>query len=142
MQPNARRTKDTASRSSTGAADAPVILVVTGDSSLREVCGRVLEEDGYTVITAAHAGHAMLACLRNPHIDVLAVEMSMEDMSGPALAKRLRRHCPAMASVYFANSGMQECERVLVRPFTLDDFLAALALARGAAIAPLPTSAS
>ena len=34
-----------------------------------------------------------------------------------------------MRTVYFANPGTHECEGLLVRPFTRDDLLAALAAA-------------
>lgn len=113
-------------------AGAPVVLVVTPDAALREVSARVLAREGYRVVTAAHAGHAVLACLHAGRIDLLAVELSMDDVSGPRLAGRLRRHCPGLAAVFFANSGTPECEGVLVRPFTRDDLLAALAAAPAA----------
>ena len=106
---------------------APVVLVVTADANLREAAARVLEREGYRVITAAHGGHAVLACLKAGRVDILAAELSMEDLSGPALAARLRRFCPEMAAVYLGNAGTVECEGVLVRPFTRDDMLAALA---------------
>lgn len=107
-------------------AGAPVVLVVTPDANLREVAARVLTREGYRVLTAAHGGHAVLACLQAARVDMLAVELSMEDVSGPALADRLRRHCPDLRSVYFARSGTPECQGVIVRPFTRDDLLAVL----------------
>lgn len=107
-------------------AGAPVVLVVTPDTNLREVSARVLTREGYRVLTASHAGHAVLACLKAGHVDVLAVELSMDDLSGPALAERLRRHCPDLVTMYFGKSGTPECEGVIVRPFTRDDLLAAL----------------
>jgi CheY-like chemotaxis protein len=113
-------------------AGAPVVLVVTPDSDLREVSARVLTREGYRVLTAAHAGHAVLACLDAGRIDLLAAELSMDDMSGPQLAARLRRHCPELATVFFANSGTPECDGVIVRPFTRDDLLAALVAAPAA----------
>ena len=115
-------------------ADAPVILVVTGDSNLREAASRVLSLQGYRVLTAAHAGHAVLACLQAGRVDLLAAELSMDDVSGPALAERLRRHCPMLSAVYFANSGTPECEGVIVRPFTRDDLLESLAAAAQVAV--------
>jgi hypothetical protein len=78
------------------------------------------------VLTAAHAGHAVLACLGAGRVDVLAAELSMDDVSGPGLAERLRRHCPDLRAVYFAKSGTPECEGVIVRPFTRDDLLSML----------------
>ena len=107
-------------------AAGPVVLVVTPDDNLREVSSRVLTREGYRVLTAAHAGHALLACLQAGRIDMLAVELSMDDVSGPALAERLRRHCPDLRAVYFAKSGTPECDGVIVRPFTRDDLLRVL----------------
>ena len=106
----------------------PVVLVVTSDADLRAASERVLSREEYAVVTAAHAGHAVLACLKAGRVDVLVAELSMEDVSGPALAARLRRHCPEMATVYVAKSGTPECEGVLVRPFTRDDLVNALGL--------------
>ncbi|MBA3638678.1 MAG: response regulator [Acidobacteria bacterium] len=115
-----------ANRTVAEAASAPVILVVTPDANLREVSQRVLSREGYRVLTAAHAGHAVLACLQAGRVDMLAVELSMDDVSGPALAERLRRHCPHLRAVYFAKSGTPECDGVIVRPFTRDDLLRVL----------------
>ncbi|MBA2304256.1 MAG: response regulator [Acidobacteria bacterium] len=108
--------------------ETPVVLVVTSDADLRDVAARVLGREGYTVVTAAHAGHAVLACLKAGRVDVLVAELSMEDVSGPALAARLRRHCPEMETVYVARAGTPECEGMLVRPFTRDDLLVIVAL--------------
>ena len=47
----------------------------------------------------------------------------MEDVSGPALAERLRRRCPGLRSLYLAKAGTPECEGVLVRPFSRDDLV-------------------
>lgn len=112
----------------------PVVLVVSGDADLREAAARVLERDGYTVVTAAHGGHAVLACLKAGRVDVLAAELSMVDLSGPALAMRLRRLCPDMRAVYFGNAGTAECAGILVRPFTRDDLLAAVAMATASTV--------
>ena len=113
-----------------GAASAdvvrPTVVLVTGDANLRAVAARVLEDDGYNVIAGRHSGHALLACLTAPRVDALATELSMDDTSGPALAQRMRRHCPDLQALYFAKSGTPECDNVLVRPFTRDDLLTRL----------------
>ena len=108
-------------------SQAPVVLVVTGDTDLREASARALAREGYTVITAAHAGHAVLACITAGRVDLLLAELSMEDMSGPALAARLRRQIPDLATIFVAEAGTLGCEGLLVRPFTRDDLLEALA---------------
>lgn len=115
-------------------ARRPVVLVVSTDPDLREAAARVLEREGYTAITAAHGGHAVLACLRAGQVDILAADLSMEDLSGPALAGRLRRFCPGMSAVYFGRAGTVECAGILVRPFTRDDLLAAVALASSSTV--------
>ena len=107
----------------------PVVLVVSADANLRAASARVLEKEGYTVLTAAHSGHAVLACRNVGRIDLLATELCMDDLSGPALSAKLARLCPGIRTVYFANAGTHECEGVLVRPFTRDDLVAALAAA-------------
>jgi len=112
-------------------APRPVVLIVTSDDDLRAASARALTDAGYAVLTASHGGHALLACLSADRgVDLLAAELSMDDMSGPALASRLRRICPSMRTVYFASAGTHECEGLLVRPFTRDDLMASLALAR------------
>lgn len=119
-------------------ADALVVLIVSADANMREAAARVAVREGYRAVTAAHAGHAILACLRE-RIDVLAAELSMEEMSGPALAGKLRRHNPGLGTVYFGNAGTRECDGVLVRPFTSDDLIRALVSARADAVCA-PTS--
>ena len=106
-----------------------VVLLVTADANLREAASRVLSREGYEVLCAAHGGHALLACLQADRVDVAVIEMSMDDMSGPALAERLRRHNPRLRAVYVAQPGTTDCEGVLVRPFTRDDLLNELSVA-------------
>jgi DNA-binding response OmpR family regulator len=98
------------------------VLVVTPDDELREAARRVVMAAGFRAVTAAHSGHAVLACLTGP-IDVVALDLAMDDTSGPALTERLRRHQPGLLSIYFAARGTAACEGVLVRPFTSDDLV-------------------
>ena len=123
------------------ATPAPVALLVTPDTNLREAAARALEGDGYRVLRAAHSGHAVLACLEAGRVDVAAIELSMDDVSGTALAERLRRQRPEMRTVFFAKTGTPECEGVLVRPFTRDDLLARVGLSLVTLVRPQATSA-
>lgn len=111
-------------------SDPGVVLFVTGDGDLRGAALRVLQREGYRVLTAAHGGHAVLASMQATRVDVAVIEMSMDDMSGPALAERLRRHNPDLRTVYLAQPGTSACAGVLVRPFTREELLAELALPR------------
>jgi DNA-binding response OmpR family regulator len=104
---------------------APTVLLVSGNDDFRAVVTRVLSRAGYHVVAASHTGHALLAGLTKP-IDLVAAELSMDEMSGPALTGRLRRHHPGVQALYFGNAGSPLAEDVLVRPFTGDDLLARL----------------
>lgn len=106
-----------AARAATRAAD---VLFVSPDASL---CAAVVRALGarYRVRTASHSGHALLVSISS-HVEVLVSELCMPDVSGPALAERLRRHHPGLRALYLANPGTPEgLENVLVRPFTRDD---------------------
>ena len=117
-------------RTASPASTRGVVLLVTGDRDLREAASRALHGEGYQVLTAAHGGHAILKCLGAQRVDVALIEMAMDDMSGPALAERLRRHNPELRAVYVAQPGTTKCDGVLVRPFTRQDLLEELALSR------------
>ena len=49
------------------------VLVVSGDADFRAVAARVLHDAGYAVDTAAHGGHALLACMRQ-RFDLVLVD--------------------------------------------------------------------
>src|SRR4051812_33249450 len=100
----------------TPADPTPSVLLVTDDGDLRVAGARVLGLEGYRVVTAAHSGHALLACLTATRpFDVLMTELAADDMSGPALAERLRRHQPALRTIYLADAGTPGCDGTVVR---------------------------
>jgi CheY-like chemotaxis protein len=99
------------------------VLLVTGDADLRAVGVRVLEREGYHVVTAAHAGHALLAGLTLGRIDILLSEITLDDMPGDALAAALLRHHSGLRSVFMADAGTPPRDGIVVRPFTRDDLL-------------------
>ena len=104
------------------------IALVTDDRDLRQACARVLRHQEHVVFEGSHAGHAMLACLKGQPIDLLISELSMADVSGPALARRMLRHSPGLRAIYLARVGTTyESENVLVRPFTREDLLRRIA---------------
>jgi CheY-like chemotaxis protein len=114
-----------------------IVLLVTGDADLRAVAARVLEREGYDVVTAAHAGHALLAGLTRGRIDILLSEFTLDDMPGEALADALLRHHSDLRSVFMADAGTPQRDGIVVRPFTRDDLL--LQLSAGA-LEPLTAS--
>jgi DNA-binding response OmpR family regulator len=118
------------------------ILFVSHDTALCEVGSRVLRHAGFDVTTAAHAGHALLACLRREDFDVLVIENELPDGTSAAIVDRARRHRPALQVVRL-------CEPIttvvgkgiaVVRPFTADELLDAVV--ESAADATLATALS
>ena len=101
------------------------VLLVTGDRDLREVAARVLTAAGFATATAAHSGHALLACLGPRAFDVLVVEEDSREARNDT-ARRLLRHQPRMRVVHI---GRDRERAELVRPFVADDLIAAVALA-------------
>lgn len=118
-------------------APASVVMFVTEDADLRAAAERVLTAEGFEVVAAAHAGHALLACLAGRHIDVLVTELSMRDMAGTRLARRIRRYYPDLPVVYLAKAGTSAGEGILVRPFTRDDLVGRLAGALSGTRSPI-----
>lgn len=102
------------------------VLLVTTDADLRASGTRALGAAGFHVLAASHSGHATLAALTSGRVDILASDLTMDDVSGPALAERLRRHHPGLQTLFFADAGTPECDGVVVRPFTRDDLLTAI----------------
>ncbi len=97
------------------------ILIVTSDENLSAAALRVLQQVGYDVVIAHHSGHAFLAALTQARIDVLISEVSLDDMTGQALAATLRRHHPALRSLFIGDHPGRQ--GTLVRPFTRDELL-------------------
>ena len=91
------------------------VLLVTADAHLLGAGARALETAGFEVRTAAHSGHALLAAMTAARIDILVSDLAGEDLSGPMLAERLRRHHPGLQTIFFGHP-----------PFTRDQLLAAV----------------
>jgi DNA-binding response OmpR family regulator len=72
------------------ATPARTILLVEDDESLRPLLRRVLEGDGYDVLSAAEPFEALaLAAQTDRPIDLLLTDVVMPNLSGRELAKRV-----------------------------------------------------
>lgn len=105
----------------------PEVLFVSHDPDLRAAATRVLMMAGCRVTVAAHAGHASLACIEHG-FDVVFIEDRMADVSGDAIAGRLRRNCPDAQVVRMCDTRpvTEGDEITVVRPFTADDLIGAV----------------
>ena len=88
------------------------ILLVEDDPTLRDLTRRVLEENGYRVLTAASGIDALTLCDRaRERIHLLLTDVTMPRMSGAALAESVRERHPETRVVFM--SGYTDEEAVL-----------------------------
>src|SRR6516162_8852930 len=83
------------------------VLVVDDDESLRRVTQVQLEEEGYTVATAA-GGEDALAILRQQPQDLVITDLSMPGISGVELLRRIRAEYPETAVLLITAFGTVE----------------------------------
>ena len=83
------------------------ILVVDDDESLRRVTQVQLEEEGYTVTTAASGEEARAILTRNPQ-ELVITDLSMPGMSGVDLLKHIRAEYPETTVVLVTAFGTVE----------------------------------
>ena len=92
------------------------VLVVEEDVDVRESTAMLLEFFGYEV-DVAECGERALEMLASRHPDVMLVDVSMPGISGPEVARRVRRMPGGYAIRLFAYSGygdMKEACRAAV----------------------------
>jgi DNA-binding NtrC family response regulator len=103
------------------------ILVVDDDRHVRELCARVLRNEGHTVYTAANAEEAR-ACLAVQMVDLLVVDIHLPQEDGISLLKHAQEVWPGLPAVLI--TGQAEASTVidairlnvreyLCKPFTL-----------------------
>ena len=115
------------SRAGTG---SETVLLVEDEEAVRVLVDRLLRRCGYAVLTASHAGEALL--LSEQHrgpIHLLLTDVVMPLMSGRQLAERLRRGRAEMRVLYmsgYTNDGAPGCglleagTELLQKPFGPD----------------------
>lgn len=82
-------------------ADRGTVLVALEHGGERAWLAATLRHYGYRVLTARHAGHALLMTFRFlKGIDVLVTETMLSEMSGVELSERIRSHCPDLDAVF------------------------------------------
>ena len=78
------------------------VMVVEDSEGLRELTRRLLETQGYTVVTAGNAEEALRLFDENPSIDVLLTDVVMPGPSGPELTKQLIALRPGLKVIYMS----------------------------------------
>ena len=79
------------------------ILVVEDDAALRELIGTALRKYGFKVLEAPHGGEALLICEKQKDpIHLMLTDVVMPQISGTALAERLKGLHPEMKVLYMS----------------------------------------
>lgn len=116
-----------------------LVLVVDDEVNVRQAMQRVLEHNGYTVLTAANGREGLgLYLLQREKIRVVVTDLMMPEMNGVALVRALRDISPKLP--IFAATGLISGERrselaalavteLLPKPYTSLELLDAVARA-------------
>jgi DNA-binding NtrC family response regulator len=116
--------------------DARRIMIVDEDDCVREGMEMALEVTGHHV-RSTRSGPDALRWLEDEPCDLLIVDFNMPEMDGPALYRRVHARWPTSAPRVLFVSGHGKVSRyvndpevlavpLLVKPFSLDDLLAAV----------------
>lgn len=106
--------------------DAPkgaLVLVVDDSATIRAVIGKMLAQDGHTVLKAAE-GESAIAIAREKNPDLIFLDIVMPGMNGFAVLRALRRdpqthHIP----IVMISGNLQATEQFYVQRFGADDFM-------------------
>ena len=110
-------------------SETGVILVVEDDDKVKLATAALLNELGYTVITAGSPREALEVLERDTSVTLLLTDIVMPDMTGRELAERAVALRPGLAVLYttgytrnaIVHSGIIDPGTVLVsKPFTLE----------------------
>ena len=115
-----------------GPRHRPTLLVVDDDPQVRGLTARVLTGDGYAVLEAVNALHALvlLEDPNTPPISLIVTDIVMPGMSGDALGRLLHTSRPTLPVLYMSGQLRPEFEFLsrdelehcwLSKPFSVAD---------------------
>lgn len=104
------------------------VLVVEDEDSVRELTRRILDKNGYRVLTAGNAAEALeMESRHHNKIDLLLTDVIMPKVTGPELAEQMRRIRPEIlvlfmsgyADTVMSDQGvLEKVGRLIRKPFT------------------------
>ncbi len=116
-------------------------LVVDDDEAVRNTLSRLLEQAGYTALSASSGEEALLiARARGNEINVFLVDVSMPGLTGPEVFDSIREMIPdakvILMSGYNHVDSVRRCASrgllgFLQKPFMLEDFQALMESSQG-----------
>lgn len=96
------------------------ILVVDDERSVLELVRNILQAHGYNVLHASRGAEALRICEQHPGpIHMLLTGVRMPEMTGPALAQRVRTLHPHIRVLYMSGGpGMDLLADLMLQPDT------------------------
>ncbi len=130
-------------------ANPPQILLIDDDRDLRTMLSRALTRFGYAVVEAEN-GREALVRLESATFHVVVTDIIMPDMEGIELILKLHRSHPALPIIamsaggrigpdsYLSLAKRSGAVHTLVKPFGIDEFIAAVKSVLEPSAAPAP----
>jgi PAS domain S-box-containing protein len=128
------------------------VLLVEDEEAVQRTTVRMLQSLGYTVRAAGSGTEALALAEAEGPIDLLATDVVMPGIKGPALAAMLAQRRPGLRTLFMSGYAasalgeggvLGEAVHFLQKPFTLDDLARAVQAALEApAPAPAPSPSS
>jgi len=110
----------------------PTVLIVDDDASIRMLVQELLEDEGYSVVSASN-GAAGLACIEAGSLGLALVDAKLPDMSGQQLCQQVRAteqdsHLPIILFTGMLGDvkgyALAACaDDYLTKPFDIDEML-------------------
>lgn len=113
----------------------PLILLVEDDVAIRETVSECLSSEGYRVAAAEHGADALARLTGGERPALVLLDLVMPVMNGAELVARVRAE-PSLAglpvvlmtaAISVPTEALPQVDATLVKPFDLDDLLAAVA---------------
>jgi CheY-like chemotaxis protein len=105
------------------------ILVADDNRGFAELVRALLEDAGHSVVTA-YSGLAALAAAEQQPVDAAVLDVLIPEISGDAVAERLRRAHPGLPVILMTGNGDLYAKAsglpVLHKPFTKEELLGAV----------------
>ena len=102
------------------------ILVADDNRGFAELCRALLEDAGHTVVTA-YSGLAAIAVVEQQEIDAAVLDVLIPQISGDAVAERLRQMKPGLPTALITGDGagfaIGSGLPVLRKPFTKEELV-------------------
>jgi CheY-like chemotaxis protein len=93
-------------------AGGETVLLVEDDGALRRLNERILRHAGYRVLAAEDGPEAVRLCSEHARdVKLLLSDVSMPEMSGPELARRLLEICPGLKTVFVTGNADDAVEQ-------------------------------